>query len=67
MGWLARLTDRIDARLDRPADQSVLAHSDRAGSERMIDAETPEQASEAARTVRHTRDRSRRRWRRRSR
>jgi hypothetical protein len=59
MSWLTRLVDRIDARVDRPADQSVLTHSDRDGSERMIDSSTPEQAGA---TVRDNRSRSRRRW-----
>lgn len=44
MGWMSRLIDSIDAKLDRPADQTVLTHTDRDGSERMIEAEDAEQA-----------------------
>jgi hypothetical protein len=62
VGWLGRLIDRIDARLDRPADQSVLLHRDRDGSERMLEADTPEQASAPGATVRRNRNRSRHRW-----
>jgi hypothetical protein len=62
VGWLGRLIDRIDARLNRPADQSVLLHPDRDGSERMLEAETTEQKSAAAARVRRNRDRSRHRW-----
>lgn len=64
MGWLARLVDRIDAKVDRPADQSVLTHSDRDGSERMIDdadADAHAQAAAGA-TVRRNRTRARQRW-----
>jgi len=59
VGWLGRLVDRIDAKVDRPADQSVLTHSDRDGSERMVDSSTPEQAGA---TVRRNRSRARERW-----
>ncbi len=62
MGWLGRLIDRIDARIDRPADQSVLTHSDRDGSERMLDAPTSQQESASGATVRRNRDRMRERW-----
>ena len=62
MSWLGRLIDRIDAKLDRPADQSVLDNP-RGGSERMIEAPDAQQASAAATSVRHNRNRSRRRWR----
>jgi predicted NAD-dependent protein-ADP-ribosyltransferase YbiA (DUF1768 family) len=59
MGRIASLVDRVAARLDRPADQSVLTNTDRDGSERIIDSSTP---SEAAATVRRNRNRIRRRW-----
>jgi hypothetical protein len=59
MGWLARLVDRIDAKIDRPADQDVLDDPG-GGSERMIDSSTPE---ETARSVRNSRRRSRTRQR----
>jgi hypothetical protein len=60
MGWLARLVDRIDAKIDKPADQSVLDDPG-GGSERMIDSATPE---ETARSVRNSRRRgsTRQRW-----
>jgi hypothetical protein len=59
MGWLTRLIDRVDAKLDRPADQSVLYHADNDGSERMLEASTPEQESAAGATVRRNRARRR--------
>lgn len=62
MGWLSRLVDRIDARVDRPADQSVLTHTDRDGSERMLDDGTAQQESAAGATVRRNRNRTRERW-----
>ena len=52
MGWLARLVHRIDAKVDRPADQSVL---DNPSGE----SDTPEQA---VRSVRRSRNRTRERW-----
>jgi hypothetical protein len=58
MGWLARLVDRIDAKVDRPADQSVLDNPT-GGSERIIESDTPEQAG---RGVRRSRSRTRERW-----
>jgi hypothetical protein len=58
MGWLTRLVDRIDAKVDKPADQSVLSNP-RGGSERMIESSTPEQAGES---VRRNRSRARHRW-----
>jgi hypothetical protein len=62
MGRLARLIDRIDAKLDRPADQSVLLHDDKDGSERMLEAPTPAEGSAAGSTVRKIRSRRRHRW-----
>lgn len=62
MSWLTRLVDRIDARLDRPADQSVLTHPTRDGSERAVEGEDAERRSAAARTVRRNRSRTRHRW-----
>jgi hypothetical protein len=60
MGWLTRLIDRIDAKLDRPADQTLLDDPG-GGSERIIDSDTPE---ETARSVRNSRGRrsTRERW-----
>jgi hypothetical protein len=58
MGWLTRLIDRIDAKVDKPADQSVLTNP-RGGSERMIESENPE---EAGASVRRSRASSRHRW-----
>jgi hypothetical protein len=37
MSWFTDLIDRIDARLDKPADQSVLENPRRRRSLRMID------------------------------
>ena len=62
MGRISQLLERIEARIDRPADQSVLMHPDRTGSERMLDNDEPDQASAAAATVRRNRNRTRRRW-----
>jgi hypothetical protein len=61
MGWLARLVDRIDAKLDKPADQSVLTNPT-GGSERMLESDDPEQQSAAAASVRSNRHRARHRW-----
>jgi hypothetical protein len=61
VGWLARLVDRIDARLDKPADQSVLTNPT-GGSERMLESDDPEQRSAAAASVRSNRNRARHRW-----
>ncbi len=61
MGWLTRLIDRIDAKLDKPADQTVLTNP-RGGSERLIQTEDPEQARAAATDVRRGRTRMRDRW-----
>jgi hypothetical protein len=58
MSWLTRLIDRIDAKVDKPADQSVLRNP-RGGSERMIESENP---SDAAADVRRSRSRARQRW-----
>jgi hypothetical protein len=58
MGRLTRLLERIEAKVDKPADQSVLTDP-RGGSERMIESSTPEQAGES---VRRNRTRMRRRW-----
>ena len=61
MGWLARLVDRIDAKLDKPADQSVLTDPG-GGSERMLESDDPEQQLAVARSVRGNRSRMRQRW-----
>jgi hypothetical protein len=61
MGRLARLVDRIDRRVDRPADQTVLSNP-RGGSERIIEAQKGASGQAAAANVRQARDRSRRRW-----
>ncbi len=58
MGWFTRLIDRIDAKVDKPADQSVLRNP-RGGSERMIDSENPH---DAAADVQRKRDSTRHRW-----
>jgi hypothetical protein len=62
MGRLGRLIDWIDAKVDRPADQSVLSGERNPGSESMLVTDDPEQASAAAGNVRRTRDRRRWRW-----
>jgi hypothetical protein len=61
MGWLTRLIDRIDAKLDKPADQSVLTNPG-GGSERMLETDDPDQQRAAARSVRTNRSRMRNRW-----
>ena len=61
MGWLTDLIDRIDAKLDKPADQSVLDDPG-GGSERMPESDDPEQRAAAARSVRANRSRMRTRW-----
>ena len=61
MGWLTRLVDRIDAKLDKPADQSLLTNPT-GGSERMLETDDPEQQKAAAASVRSNRHRMRRRW-----
>jgi hypothetical protein len=58
MSWLTRLIDRIDAKVDKPADQSVLRNP-RGGSERMIDSEN---SHDAGADVRRQRASSRHRW-----
>jgi hypothetical protein len=58
MSRLTRLIDWIDAKVDRPADQTVLTNP-RGGSERMIESEDPEQAGQ---TVRARRASTRQRW-----
>jgi hypothetical protein len=60
MGWYSRFVDWVDARVDRPADQTVL-HDPRGGSERMIEAEEGQEA-EAGSNVRRNRARMRHRW-----
>jgi len=62
MSRFSQLLDWIEARIDRPADQSVLRDPDRTGSERMLDTDDPDQARAAAATVRRTRSSTRRRW-----
>ena len=61
MSWLTRLVDRIDAKLDKPADQSVLTNPG-GGSERMLETDDPDQQAAAARSVRSSRSRMRNRW-----
>jgi hypothetical protein len=61
MSWLTRLVDRIDARLDKPADQSVLTNPT-GGSERMLESDDPAQQAAAARSARSSRSRMRNRW-----
>ena len=61
MGWLTDLIDRIDAKLDKPADQSVLDDPG-GGSERMLRTDDPEQQMAAARSARTNRSRMRNRW-----
>jgi hypothetical protein len=59
VGWLTDLIDRIDAKLDKPADQSLLDNPG-GGSERMLESDDPEQRQAAARSVRS--NRMRQRW-----
>ncbi len=59
MGFLGRLVERIDAKVDRPADQALLDADRNPGSESMIDGE---ESDGAARNVRRVRDRRRWRW-----
>ena len=61
MGWLARLVDRIDAKIDRPADQTVLDDPG-GGSERIIDSDTPEETARSVRNSRTRRRSTRERW-----
>ena len=61
-GVLEQLVDRIDAKLDRPADQSLLDADRNPGSESMLRAGSGEGASDAAQRVRRSRDRRRWRW-----
>jgi hypothetical protein len=49
-----RLIDWIDARVDRPADQTVL-DDPRGGSERIIEADSPEVGQAAGENVRRER------------
>ena len=58
MSRLTRIIDWIDAKVDRPADQTVLTNP-RGGSERMIESENPEQAGQ---NVRARRASTRNRW-----
>ena len=58
MSRLTRIIDWIDAKVDRPADQTVLTNP-RGGSERMIQSENPEQAGQ---NVRARRTSTRNRW-----
>jgi hypothetical protein len=62
VGWFTRLFDRIDDRLDRPADQSVLHRSHREGSERVLDSDDPDLQKRAAAEVRRRRTGSTSRW-----
>jgi hypothetical protein len=62
MGCWARLIDRIDAKVDRPADQSVLQGDRNPGSESMLQADSPEAAKDAARITRRSRNRRRWQW-----
>jgi hypothetical protein len=52
------MLERVEAKLDKPADQSVLTNP-RGSSERMVESDTPDQA---AADVRRKRANSRRRW-----
>ena len=61
MGWLTDLIDRIDAKLDKPADQSLITNPT-GGSERMLETDDPDQQAAAARSVRANRNRMRSRW-----
>jgi hypothetical protein len=61
MGWLTRLVDRIDAKLDKPADQSVLTDPT-GGSERILQSDDPDQQRAAAASARSNRNRMRHRW-----
>ena len=64
MGWLTRLVDRIDAKIDKPADQTVLDDPG-GGSERIIGSDTPEETARSvrnSRTRRSTRRSTRERW-----
>jgi hypothetical protein len=58
MSRLTRIIDWIDAKVDKPADQTVLTNP-RGGSERMIESENPEQAGQ---NVRARRASTRHRW-----
>jgi len=60
MGFMSRMLDRIEARIEHPADQSVLDGNRSQGSESVRRAED-EDAVAAARRAR--RERARRRWR----
>jgi hypothetical protein len=59
MGWIGRLFDRIERRVERPADLGVLDAGRNPGSEEMLESETP---TATARRVRRSRDRRRWRW-----
>jgi hypothetical protein len=61
VSWLTDLIDRIDAKLDKPADQSLISNPT-GGSERMLETDDPEQQQAAARSVRANRSRMRNRW-----
>jgi hypothetical protein len=60
--WTRLLVDRIDAKVDRPADQSRLDGDRNPGSESMLEADSPEAAKNAARNARRSRDRRRWQW-----
>jgi hypothetical protein len=62
MGAWARFVDWVDAKIDRPADQSVLSGDRNPGSESMLSADSAEQAKAAGAGVRRSRNRRRWRW-----
>ena len=49
MGWFTDLVDRIDAKLDRPADQTVLSDPRKRRSMRMFDQMNEEPAERGSR------------------
>ncbi len=59
MSWLTRLVDRIDAKLDKPADQSLLDNPG-GGSERMPRPTIPISSALRRRSARS--NRMRQRW-----
>ena len=62
MGFFSRLIDRIDSKIDKPADQSVLDGRRNPGSETMLGQDSADGGSGAARRVRRDRSRRRHRW-----
>jgi hypothetical protein len=62
MGWIGRMLDRIENRIERPADTGVLNAKRNEGSEAMFEADSSESAVQAAARVRRSRNRRRWRW-----